>query len=161
MTAVVSLLKRQIAFCLLAFMVAPIGAATIPPKLGPQDLGTASTERRSQPLGVAENNTVAEVIPDSPGAMLTQTSSQSQQTPASQGAQTKQGNPPPPPVGTAAAPYEKPEGVPASRPAGAAIAPAKQRRTRSFAIRTALVVGAGVAIGVVIATSLSSSSRPN
>jgi len=42
-------------------------------------------------------------------------------------------------------------GVMASRPAGAAIAPAKQRRARTIAIRVALIVGAGVAIGTVMA----------
>jgi len=65
------------------------------------------------------------------------------------------------PVGTAVAPYEKTTGVGASRPAGAVIAPAKQRRARSFAIRVAIVVGAAVAIGTVVALSRGSSSRPN
>lgn len=64
------------------------------------------------------------------------------------------------PVGTAAAPVVTPEGAPASRPAGAAIAPIKQRRTRSFAIRVALLVGAAVAIGTVAGTTLASPSRP-
>jgi len=65
------------------------------------------------------------------------------------------------PVGTAAAPYEKPSGVAASRPAGAAIAPAKQRRVRSFLIKMGVVVGAGVAVGTVLALSHGSPSRPN
>jgi hypothetical protein len=65
------------------------------------------------------------------------------------------------PVGTAAAPYEKPSGVAASRPAGAVIAPAKQRRVRSFLIKMGVVVGAGVAVGTVLALSHGSPSRPN
>lgn len=65
------------------------------------------------------------------------------------------------PVGTAAAPYEKPTGVAASRPAGAVIAPAKQRRSRSILIRVAVVVGAAVAVGTVVALSRASPSRPN
>jgi hypothetical protein len=65
------------------------------------------------------------------------------------------------PVGTAVAPYEKPIGIAASRPAGAVIAPAKQRRARSFAIRVAIVVGAAVAVGTVVALSRASPSRPN
>lgn len=65
------------------------------------------------------------------------------------------------PVGTAAAPVIHSGGNPASRPAGAAIAPAKQRRTRSYALRIGLIIGAAVAIGVVAAASLSSSSRPH
>jgi len=64
------------------------------------------------------------------------------------------------PLGTAAAPVEKVTGVPASRPAGAAIAPGKQHRVRSFLIKTGLIVGAGVAVGTVVALSRSSSGRP-
>ena len=67
----------------------------------------------------------------------------------------------PKPVGTAAAPYEKTTGVAASRPAGAVIAPAKQRRARSILIRVSVVVGAAVAIGTVVALSHASPSRPN
>ena len=65
------------------------------------------------------------------------------------------------PVGTAAAPYEKPTGVTASKPAGAVIAPAKQKRARSILIRVSVVVGAAVAIGTVAALSHGSPSRPN
>ncbi len=65
------------------------------------------------------------------------------------------------PVGTAAAPSLKAEGAPASRPAGAAIAPAKQRRIRSFSVRVGLLVGAAVAIGTVVALSAASSSQPH
>jgi hypothetical protein len=65
------------------------------------------------------------------------------------------------PVGTAAAPYEKPTGVTASRPAGAVIAPAKQRRARSILIRVSLVVGAAAAVGAVVALSHASPGRPN
>lgn len=63
------------------------------------------------------------------------------------------------PAGTAVAPVITPEGAPASRPAGAAIAPMKQRRTRSFVIRTALIVGAVVAVGAVAGASLASPSH--
>jgi|SRR5580658_1945089 hypothetical protein len=65
------------------------------------------------------------------------------------------------PVGTAAAPLEKGTGVAATRPAGAVIAPAKQRRARSILIRVGVVVGAAVAVGVVVGLSKASSSRPN
>lgn len=65
------------------------------------------------------------------------------------------------PVGTAAAPDEKVSGVAASRPAGFVIAPAKQRRARAILIRVAVVVGAAVAVGTVVAFSRASPSRPN
>lgn len=64
------------------------------------------------------------------------------------------------PVGTAAAPYEKPTGVAGSRPAGAAIAPGKQKRVHSIAIKVGVIAAAGVATGAVIGLSHASHSRP-
>jgi hypothetical protein len=64
------------------------------------------------------------------------------------------------PVGTAAAPPEGAAGVTASRPAGAVIAPAKQRRARAILIRVGLLVGAGVAIGTVIALTRATPNQP-
>lgn len=66
----------------------------------------------------------------------------------------------PTPIGTAAAPDTHVDGIAASTPSGAAIAPAKQKRVRRFAIRTALVVGAVVAVGIVSAVSFASPGRP-
>jgi hypothetical protein len=65
------------------------------------------------------------------------------------------------PLGTAAAPKEEVTGVMGSRPAGAAIAPAKQRRFRTIFIKVGAVIGAGVAIGTVAALSKGSPSRPH
>ena len=174
MKVLTSWLERQIALCLVLLLVVPIGAAATTP-LQPTIRVVAravAAQPRLQTAGQGTNNTVAEAsalnsYPDSPDMMWAQTVYQSQQTTAPQSSQQStqpQQEPPAPasaPVGTAAAPYEKPGGVPASRPAGAVIAPSKQRRTRSFAIRAALIVGAGVAIGVVTAASLGSSSRPH
>lgn len=81
--------------------------------------------------------------------------SNAQQQPASQSNQKS-----PNPVGTAAAPYERTMGVAASRPAGAAIAPAKQRRVRTILISLGVILGAGVAVGSVAALSHGSPSRP-
>jgi hypothetical protein len=64
------------------------------------------------------------------------------------------------PVGTAAGPYTRPSGVAGSRPAGAAIAPSKQKRKKSLAIRVGLIVGGAVAVGTVAGLSMASSSRP-
>jgi len=86
----------------------------------------------------------------------TQKSAQEEQQPAPNGQQPAAQKP----LGTAAAPYEKPEGIAASRPAGAAIAPAKQRRVRTILIRVGVIVGAGVAIGTVAALSHASPSTP-
>jgi hypothetical protein len=66
------------------------------------------------------------------------------------------------PSGTAAAEAERPSGSPASRPAGAAIAPAKQRQVRSLLIKLGFIAGAGVALGTVYALSNASPGRvPN
>jgi hypothetical protein len=64
------------------------------------------------------------------------------------------------PVGTAAAQPLQTTGIAASRPAGAAVAPAGQRRVRTILIRAGALVGAGVAIGTTMALSQASPSRP-
>lgn len=64
------------------------------------------------------------------------------------------------PVGTAVAPYTRPTGVAGSRPAGAAIAPAKQRRVKAIFIRVGLIVAAAAAAGAVIGLSKGSPSHP-
>lgn len=76
------------------------------------------------------------------------------------GQQQFQDNPNARPVGTAAAPLTRPTGIAASRPAGAAIAPGKQKRVRPIVIRVAIIVGAAAAIGAVAGLSKSSPSRP-
>ncbi|HKR26262.1 MAG TPA: hypothetical protein VJS11_02370 [Acidobacteriaceae bacterium] len=128
-------IERQMASGLALFMVVPLGwAATDPLPSAP----------------VPHVQTAADAAGQSSSPQ------NQQQAPA---AQQNQQNPNEP-VGTAAAPVVTPEGAPASRPAGAAIAPIKQRRTRVFAIRMALIVGAAVAIGTVAGTSLASPSHP-
>ena len=79
---------------------------------------------------------------------------------AATGANSEQQQTPQTPVGTAAAPPEGAAGVTASRPAGAVIAPAKQRRARAILIRVGLLVGAGVAVGTVLALTRGTPSQP-
>lgn len=64
------------------------------------------------------------------------------------------------PLGAAAAEGVKTEGGGASRPAGTAIAPAKQRQVRSFLIKFSAIAAAGVALGTVYALSKGTSSTP-
>ena len=64
------------------------------------------------------------------------------------------------PLGTAAAEIGNASGTAASKPAGVAIAPAKQHQSRSLLIKLGAVLGAGVAIGTVMALSNASPSRP-
>lgn len=80
-------------------------------------------------------------------------------TPASQ-AQTPGTSTTTQPLGTAAAEKATTAGGAASRPAGMAIAPAKQRQVRSFLIRLGLIAAGGVALGTVYALSKGSPSKP-
>jgi hypothetical protein len=124
----------------------------------------AATARQENPAPArpATQKTASALVaslPDSPNPQAQPAAYPQQQQTAPQTA------PPPPsapqgPIGTAAAPEQPPGGVAASRPAGAAIAPAKQRRTRTIVIRVGLVVGAAVAIGTIAALSKASPSRP-
>jgi len=161
-----SWLKKQMAGCLVMLLAVPFAEAAPPP----QQQTTGS--QQSQSVTVPQNRpdvpeskaakpdpdaSLAEpVYPDNPAPVPTQAQSQTAQ-PASD----QQQSIPSKPVGTAAAPYEKTTGVAASRPAGAVIAPAKQKRARIILIRVAIVAGAAVAVGTVVALSKGSPSRPN
>lgn len=96
-----------------------------------------------------------DALPESP-----QPAGQSQQPAALPSAGTEPQDQSHKPVGTAAAPYERTTGIAASRPAGAAIAPAKQRRVRTILISLGVIAGAGIAVGSVAALSHGSPSRP-
>jgi|HubBroStandDraft_5_1064220.scaffolds.fasta_scaffold66572_2 hypothetical protein len=136
MKASIFQLKGQIALFLAIALTVPLDAV-------------AASATAPQPPGS---------YPDSPGALWAQ--SNEPQSVAPQSVSSDQQNATTP-VGTAVAPYVKPEGVTASRPSGAAIAPAKQKREHSLALRVGLVVGAAVAVGTVVALSSSSSSHPH
>jgi hypothetical protein len=102
-----------------------------------------------------------ETKPDNPEPKPMQAAGQSGQSGSSQSGSEPPQNSAPKPVGTAAAPVMKTGGVAASRPAGAVIAPGKQRRARSILIRVGVIVGAAVAVGTVVGLSHASPSRPN
>jgi hypothetical protein len=119
---------------------------------GSDNLAGNSAQETSQP---------DQSLPNNPDPVRTEVADQDGQVgtvkPAPQQAQDGTAKP----VGTAAAPYEKTSGVAASRPAGAVIAPAKQRRARSILIRVGVIVGGAAAIGTVVALTHGSRSRPN
>jgi hypothetical protein len=64
------------------------------------------------------------------------------------------------PAGAAAAQKGETAGGAASKPAGAAIAPVKQRQMRSFLLKLGLIAAGGAAIGTVYALSRGTSSTP-
>ena len=132
------------------------------PEASPQPQSTHSVQNHSQDSDIRslkpdENPHQSESAPpDGPALRLLDSADSSEQS----GSVAQEGEPAKP-VGTAAAPYEKPSGFTASRPAGAVIAPGKQRRARTILIRVGVVVGAAVAVGTVVAVSRASPSRPN
>jgi hypothetical protein len=115
----------------------------------------AQAEPLSQQQGQSQQQPLQQQAP-APDAPSPQLANPSTRTSNLQTGQQQNSNP----VGTAAAPVAKPTGVAASRPAGAVIAPGKQRRAKSILIRVGIIVGAGVAVGTVAALSRGSSSRP-
>ncbi len=147
------------------------------PSTGPQN---ANEQSANMKLDATAFQT--EALPDSPGSVRLQTiaenraasgqesqpapspqqprSQQAQQPQQPQLQQPQQQINPQEPVGTAAAGSVKATGVAASQPAGAAIAPAKQRRTRSILIKVGALVGAGIAVGTVVGLSAASPSHP-
>ncbi len=141
--------------------------------------GQVAAVRQTKSAGPAD---IGE-LPDSPGAALAQEKAQpllqiaqsqqpannnaSNQVAADQSGTTQSGNqsvnnpaPPQRPAGTAAAEAPTTTGVAASEPAGVAIAPAKQHRARTIIIRTGAIIGAAVAVGVVVALTEATSSKP-
>jgi len=68
----------------------------------------------------------------------------------------------PEPNGTAVAPPIETTGGAASKPAGVAIAPPKQRQIHSLLIKLGFLAGAGIAVGTVVGLSAASPSHvPN
>jgi hypothetical protein len=96
----------------------------------------------------------------SPNRELPDAPMPAQGAPQSQGDPSQAQNPSSAPSGAAAAKAAPAKGAPASRPVGAAIAPAKQRNRRSMLIKIGLVAGACVAVGSAVALSKASPSKP-
>lgn len=106
----------------------------------------------------AGQTTAQQPLPDAPSASPApqsngNTAHQDQgQKPPAQPAQA--------PAGTGAAEAGPTAGGAGSKPAGMAIAPAKQHQVRSFLVKLGVIAGGAVAIGTVYALSRSSPSRP-
>jgi len=116
--------------------------------------------------GIAQDSKGPTALPDSPGTVAS-----AQKTPASgptaeqaangqRSTQLAENAPDQKPVGTAAAQKPATTGVAASDAAGAAIAPAKQKRSRMLLMKVGAIIGAGVAVGTVAALSSASPNRP-
>ncbi len=101
-------------------------------------------------------------LPDAPSA--TQQNPAATRTPAAQPqaeTQSPQSQPQAQqPLGAAAAEAAPPTGGAASKPAGTAIAPAKQRQVRSLLIKLGAIAAAGAALGTVYGLTRATSSVP-
>jgi hypothetical protein len=146
-------LRVSIAGTLILLLAAPLAQAA--PIQAPQNQAPPPPQsaQAQPPQATPTTEATAENMPEAPTPQLADPAPRATNLQADQQQNSN-------PVGTAAAPAAKPTGVAASRPAGAAIAPAKQRRVHTIAIRVAIIVGAGVAIGTVAALSRSNSGRP-
>ena len=122
-------------------------AASQPPQPQPDSQPATSQPPQSQPAesqSTASQQTQTPATNSQPAQQETQSSQPGDQNPA----------------GAATAQRGKTAGGAASRPAGAALAPAKQRNPRSLLIKLGLLAGAGVALGTAFALSQASPSRP-
>jgi FtsZ-interacting cell division protein ZipA len=165
MRSLSSWMKRQIATCLVVSLVAPIGEVAAHAQQASAQQPQQGSSAAAQAPGNGADTAAADTTqsgppPDSPGSVREQAVAANQQTDTQQAApQQQQGSGEP--LGTAVAPYEKPTGVTASRPAGAAIAPAKQKRKHTILISLGLLAAAGVAVGTVAGLSSASPSHPH
>jgi hypothetical protein len=146
---------RQIAACLALLMIVSSG-----------EPGTAQAQQAAAVRHAQGDSSAIVASPEKPDPGTTSSypdapdAQSSQQEPPQASPEPQQGDGAKP-VGTAAAPYERPTGITGSRPAGAVIAPAKQRRVRTILISIGVVAAAGIAIGTVAGLSHGSPSRPN
>jgi hypothetical protein len=108
-------------------------ASVAPMMANPPQSGETQTDQQA-----------AATLPEAPQPQSAQTNQESTQTP----------------TGSAGAKTAPAKGAPAAQPVGAAVAPARQHGHRSLLIKAGLLIGAGVAVGTVIALSERSPSRP-
>ena len=146
-------LRQPIAVGLALLLAVPLGQVASAQTSGAQAKNSPPSQVQPSDSGsavnpAAESTASTAALPETP----TPVSSSSQAAPQQQQNE---------PLGTAAAPYEKPLGAAVSRPVGAAIAPGKQRRRHIFLISVGLVVGGAVALGTVVALSKGSPSTPS
>jgi hypothetical protein len=103
----------------------------------------ASPPQSSESTTAGQKDKDKDPLPDAP---LPQSAAGQQTTPA--------------PSGAAGAKAATVKGAPVAQPAGAAVAPVRQRGHRSLLIKLGVLAGAGIAVGAVVALSEKSPSRP-
>jgi len=146
----------------------------------------AADAANQPPSAAATEETASAELPDSPGAVRSQAENPPQQqinspstaqppqqsetgssitlaprsqepaAPAPGSPEIKQQRP----VGTAAAETPMVSGTTAAQPAGFAVAPAKQHRTRTLVIKVGAIAGVAVALGTTLALTMATPSKP-
>jgi hypothetical protein len=125
----------------------------------PDSPGAAwSKEQQDAPQQTSSPQTTSPSLAQAPSSQTVATPNQTDPNQTTN--QTDQNAKPQRPVGTAAAEAPRVNGVTAAQPAGVAIAPAKQRRVRTIVLRVGALVGAGAALGTVIALTAATPSKP-
>lgn len=160
MTTLVPRFSRHIAAALVFLGAAQMSEAAASPI---QELQQQTAPAQTQPATSSSSDTQPAkpaALPESPVPAAQQNTAQAGQELASRGQENAQQPDAQQPVGTAAAPTTRPVGVAGSKPSGAAIAPAKQRRVKAIVIRIALIAAGAAAAGAVIGLSKESPSRP-
>src|SRR5215471_4416266 len=119
---------------------------------------------KPDPSAGPQTPTLTPQVPESPSPVQPQ---QEQQLPTAPAPQVQTSTQPEQPVtqrenpaGAATAEKGVTRGGAASKPAGTAIAPAKQRQVRSLLIKLGVVAAAGVAVGTVVGLSKGSPTSP-
>ena len=125
------------------------------PNAATPDAQNPSATREEQENKATQDLMNGQRLPESPSSVKNNPTEQQATTP-----QTPTQVAPIEPTGTAAAQTGRISGNAASRPAGAAIAPAKQHQARSFLIKMGVIAGAGVALGTVYGLSRASGPKP-
>jgi hypothetical protein len=128
-------------------------AQTEPAKPSPNGTNPNSIDPSQGPLQPVTT------YPDATGAAQTESSSTQQNNNPPDAPQPKSQQPTQP-VGAATAERVPTAGGAAAKPAGAAIAPAKQHQTRGLLIKIGAIAAAGAALGTVYALSRSTGSLP-
>jgi hypothetical protein len=154
---------RPIAICLVLWLMLPaseIGTAAAQQPVAEHRAANAPSQEGPPAEAGTESVIAKNALPDTPEPASPQAEPPGARNSSSESSSSQQQQEPSQPVGTAVAPYERTMGIAASRPAGAAIAPAKQRRVRTILISVGVIVAAGVAVGSVAGLSHASSSHP-
>ncbi len=112
------------------------------------------------PIDAATPQTSESPLPDAPSGQQSTAAAPAQDQVPTPAPERLTSTPTQQPLGTAAAQKGVTSGGAASRPAGSAIAPVKQRQVRSWIIKLGAVAAAGVALGAVYGLSKSSPSTP-